>query len=100
LTLADDETDRLLRRAAERSFEIVGEALVRIERDDPATAERISNHRKIIGLRNRLAPGYGKTDHALMWEFIEVFLPRLRLETMALLAEADAMAGEPGGVDQ
>jgi uncharacterized protein with HEPN domain len=79
-TLAEYEADRRLRYAIERSFEIIGEALARIERTDPATAGRITEHRKIIGFRNRLAHGYDATDHALVWQVIQEALPTLKAE--------------------
>ena len=53
-TLAEYERDRRLRPAIERNVEIIGEALIRLERTDPATAARISDYRKIIVFRNRL----------------------------------------------
>ena len=56
-SLADYDADRLLRAAVERQFEIIGEALQRIARTDPATVDRISDYRKIVGFRNRLVHG-------------------------------------------
>jgi uncharacterized protein with HEPN domain len=44
-TVADFASDRLLRQAIERNFEIMGEALLRIERTDPATAARMADFR-------------------------------------------------------
>lgn len=38
-------------RAVERDFEIIGEALSRIKRTDPAVLDRISEHHRIIGFR-------------------------------------------------
>jgi len=56
-TLTEYEGNRLVRSAVERGFEIVGEALLRIERTDPVTAARIIDYRQIIGFRNRLVQG-------------------------------------------
>lgn len=88
-TLAEYEGDLLLRSAVERSFEIIGEALARIERTDPATAGRISEYRKIIGFRNRLAHGYETTDHAVVWAIIQGALPVLKGEVEGLLREVE-----------
>ena len=88
-TLADYEENRRLRYAIERSFEIIGEALLRIERSDPETAARISDYRKIVGFRNRLAHGYDDLDNAQVWEIIRTFLPILRQEVEHLLGEAE-----------
>src|SRR5687768_2849649 len=74
-SLADYEHDRQLRLAVERSFEIVGEALLRLERTDPATAGRITDFRQIIGFRNRLVPGYDVIDHAQVWQIVRGPLP-------------------------
>ena len=54
-TFADFDADLLLRSAVERRFEIIGEALRRLERNDPATVERILGYRTAIDFRNRLA---------------------------------------------
>ena len=89
VTLAAYEGDDLLRAAVERNFEIIGEALLRLERVDPETAARITDHRKIIGFRNRLAHGYDDTDHQQVWEAVHHFLPVLKAEVDQLLHEAD-----------
>jgi uncharacterized protein with HEPN domain len=87
--LADYEGNRRLRYAIERSFEIIGEALLRIERTDPGTAARISDYRKIVGFRNRLAHGYDDLDNPQVWEIIQTFLPILRQEVELLLAREE-----------
>ena len=79
-------SDRMLRRAVERSFEIVGEALSRLSKLDPSLAARVSDHRKIISFRNVLIHGYGQVDDELTWAIIDTHLPVLRRELDALLA--------------
>lgn len=49
--------DELLSAAVERKFEIIGEALTRISKVDPATAQRIPECRAIIGFRDVLIHG-------------------------------------------
>ena len=78
--------DRLLRRAVERSFEIVGEALAQLNKIDPTTATSISDYRKIISFRNVLIHGYGKVDDQLTWSIIETDVPTLRGELDEILA--------------
>jgi len=85
-TLAGYSENTMLRAAVERSFEIIGEALVRLERVDPKTAASISDYRQIIGFRNRLAHNYDDTDHQQVWKIIHDFLPILRQEAEHLLA--------------
>jgi uncharacterized protein with HEPN domain len=89
VSLADYQADRVLRAVVERNFEIVGEAILRLERTDPATVRRISDYRRIIGLRNRLVHGYDAIDHRLIWEIIHQFLPVLKAEVGELLREAE-----------
>ena len=92
LSLADYENALPLRLAIERSFEIIGEALLRLERTDPATAGRLTDYRKAIGFRNRLVHGYDTIDNRQVWEIIHDFLPALKAEVDMLLAEAEAGA--------
>jgi len=75
--------DKMLRRAVEREFEIIGEAMSRIEKFD-STIE-ISSKRQIISLRNRVIHGYDKIDNEIIWGTIVRHLPTLKLEIDNLL---------------
>lgn len=75
------ERDRQFRRAVEREFEIIGEALNRLTQADPTTAARIE------GL-NRIIHGYDAVDDATVWRVVASHLPRLIVEVEALLREA------------
>lgn len=87
VTLPDYQTNRLLKSAVERNFEIIGEALLRLEQYDRPTVERISDYRKVIGFRNRLAHGYDAIDQAVVWGIIMSSLPTLLVEVHALRAQ-------------
>src|SRR5207248_7785337 len=63
--------DKQLRRAVERSFEIIGEALSKLRKVDQPTAEKISDWQAIIGFRNVLIHGYGQVDHAKTWDIVQ-----------------------------
>ena len=82
------EDDRQLRRAVEREFEVIGEALSRLEKGDPATAAGIEDLRRIVGFRNRIIHGYDTIDDATVWGVIEVRLPRLIEQVSDLLEQA------------
>ena len=47
-TFLDYGSEAMLRSAVERQFEIIGEALNRLDHDDAATASRISDKGRII----------------------------------------------------
>ena len=66
-SFADYESDRQFRRAVEREFEIIGEALGRLTFADPATADRIDQLHRIVGFRNRIIHGYDTIDDATVW---------------------------------
>jgi uncharacterized protein with HEPN domain len=80
------EYELMTRLAVERSFEIVGEALYRLERHDPVTAGKISSVRKIIGFRNQIAHGYDTIDFEAVDTVIQEHLSILRREVAELLA--------------
>jgi uncharacterized protein with HEPN domain len=86
-TLDDYRRDRLLRQAIERNFEIIGEAVGRLAKVDPATAARIGQYPEIIAFRNLLIHGYDLVDDAQVWNVIRLNLPTLEAEATALLAE-------------
>jgi len=74
----DFQEDRLLQLAIEREFEIIGEALFRLEKvESEKLADRIPEYRKIIDFRNILAHGYDIIDVAAMWDFVKNRVPEL-----------------------
>lgn len=78
---------RLLRQGVERNFEIIGEALNRLRRDDPETAARIGETPRIVAFRNILAHGYDAIDHEIVWHLIREELPGLLHIVERLLRE-------------
>lgn len=77
----------LLKSAVERQFEIIGEALRRLERYDGSVAGAIPGYRNIIGFRHRIAHGYDDISDELVWEIIDVYLPDLLASVEHLLRE-------------
>lgn len=72
-------------RAVERDFEIIGEALSRIKRTDPAVLNTISEHHRIIGFRNILIHGYDMVDEGIVWNAVKNHLPILIQEIQNIL---------------
>jgi uncharacterized protein with HEPN domain len=70
--------NKMLRRAIEREFEIIGEALNRIDKIAPDLD--ISSKRQIIGMRNRVIHGYDKIDDEIIWGTIIKHLDVLKNE--------------------
>lgn len=87
-TLDEYRGNRLLRQAVERNFEIIGEAVGRIARDDPAIAAQLGPYRQIIAFRNVLIHGYDVVDDEQVWRVIVNELPELERTTVGLLAAA------------
>jgi len=75
--------NKMLRRAVEREFEIIGEAMNRIEKLNPEI--EISSKRQIISMRNRVIHGYDKIDNEIVWGTIVRHLPNLKIEIHNLL---------------
>ena len=84
-TEADYETDKFLRSAVDRQFEIIGEALNRTAKLDAATAFKITGYRRIIDFRNVLIHGYDIIEHGAVWGAVTDHLPLLLREVEALL---------------
>lgn len=75
--------NKMLRRAVEREFEIIGEAMNRIERLNPKI--EISGKKQIINMRNRVIHGYDRIDDEIVWGIIIKHLPTLKAEIYNLL---------------
>jgi len=75
--------NKMLRRAIEREFEIIGEAMTRI--DKLKCSIEITSKRQIIDMRNRVIHGYDKIDNEIVWGTIVRHLPTLKMEIQDLL---------------
>ncbi len=75
--------NKMLRRAIEREFEIIGEAMNRILKIDFEI--KISSSKQIISMRNRVIHGYDKIDNEIIWGIIVRHLPTLKKEIKELL---------------
>jgi uncharacterized protein with HEPN domain len=84
-TFSNYENNALLRSGVERQFEIIGEALNRLTRVDPATAAQISQAHRIIGFRNILVHGYDIVENTVVWDIVEKNIPVLHKEILSLL---------------
>ena len=76
-------SNKMLRRAIEREFEIIGEAMNRIEKVDSSI--NISSKKQIISMRNRVIHGYDKIDNEIVWGIIVRHLPTLKEEIESLI---------------
>ena len=86
-TFEEYTADRWFRRAVEREFEIIGEALNRLDRLAPAVAARVTSLRHIVDFRNRIIHGYDSVDDVIVWRTIQHHLPALKAEVEGLLGE-------------
>lgn len=77
------ENNKLLRRAVECKFEIVGEAINKILRLDRNIA--ITGAKRIVDLRNYVIHSYDKVDNVIIWGIISRDLPILKKEVDILL---------------
>ena len=74
------------KRAVERDFEIIGEALNRIKNTNDQLLKKISEHLRIIAFRNILIHGYDIVDEAIVWQAVTNHLPILVKEIKEMLS--------------
>ena len=84
-TLTEYRQDSMLKSAVERQFEIVGEALNRLYKTDPAIASQIENYNQIIAFRNILIHGYDVIEDAVVWDVVSDYLPELKRQVCEML---------------
>jgi len=80
------QNNPVTKRAVERDFEIIGEALNRIKHTDSELLRQISEHERIIGFRNILIHGYDIVDEAIVWQAATNHLPTLIREVKEILS--------------
>ena len=95
-TLRDYEDRAEFRYAIERCFEVIGEALNRIRKIDPDTANRITGSSQIIGFRNILIHGYASVSDVRTWQTLTDDVPQLLREARELFFEG---GGAPEDLD-
>lgn len=81
------EANKIIRRAAERELEIIGEATNRILKID-STVD-VSNARRIVNLRNWVIHSYDNVDNVIIWGVINKDLPLLRIQVLSLIETLD-----------
>ena len=86
-TLENMRNDRGFRSAVERELQIIGEALIQLNKASPEIAERISEHKRIIHFRHVLVHGYDMIDPAIVWAVLEDKLPVMLDELSDLLPD-------------
>lgn len=77
--------NKLIKRAIEREFEIIGEAMNRILKLDPHI--QIRHAKRIVSLRNHIIHAYDTVVDEIIWGIIINHLPKLEKEVDGLLSE-------------
>ena len=83
------QQDELLRAAVERKFGIIGEALSQLLRSFPLYCNKITMVGDIVAFRNQIVHGYATIRDDMVWEIVQVYLPRLHREIAGLLDEPE-----------
>ncbi len=72
------------RRAVERELEIIGEAVGKLLKINPAIS--ISYARQIIDLRNKVIHAYDSVNNIVIWNIIMNHIPTLKAEVELLIS--------------
>ena len=83
--MANYRENQLVKSAAERNFEIIGEAMSRLARHDPETAANLGDYPRIISFGNMLIYEYDQVNHGQVWRVIKENLPELKERAEILL---------------
>jgi uncharacterized protein with HEPN domain len=77
--------NRVIRRAVEREFTIIGEAVLSLSRMDAEMFEAITQGRRIVDFRNQLTHAYAAINDVVVWGIAVRDVPILRDERQRLL---------------
>lgn len=80
-----------MRAAVERKFGVVGEALSQLLRYFPPYRNKITLVTDIIAFRNQIVHGYATVRDDMVWEIVQIYLPRLQREVTELLQEPNSL---------
>ena len=83
ITFLEYKTNRILKYAVERNFEIIGEALNQALKIDPTLP--FTNKQQIVGMRNRIIHAYDAVDDLLIYDAATQHLKLLKTEIEQLL---------------
>jgi uncharacterized protein with HEPN domain len=84
-TVKDYIEDRAFRSAIERELQIIGEALLQLDKVNPEIARQIPDYLNIIGFRHILVHGYDSLNPTTVWNIIETKLESLKTKVQSLL---------------
>jgi uncharacterized protein with HEPN domain len=76
--------DTLRQRAVERNVEIIGEAVNRVLKIEPAF--QLANAKAIVNTRNKVIHGYDSVTPVFLWGLVINQIPKLKMEIENLLA--------------
>lgn len=82
-SFANFSSNRMLRKAVERSFEIIGEATRRVLHEDAEVP--IRNAKKVVAFRNKISHEYDKLDDETLYSIVITYLPQLKEDVQAIL---------------
>jgi len=91
----DLHADRTFRSAVERELQIVGEALIALNKVQPEIAATIPEYKRIIRFRHVLVHGYDQVDQGVVWNVLESKLPDLIKTLEDLLSNATDTDWDP-----
>lgn len=77
--------DKIRKKATERNFEIIGEAMNRTLKVSPDI--RITNAHRIVALRNIIIHGYDNISDENIWAVVVNHIPILKKEVQTLIQE-------------
>lgn len=83
----DYAEDRPFRSAVERELQIIGEALIQLDKAAPDVAAQIPEYRNIIGFRHVLVHSYDNLHPQTVWNLVQTKLTVLA-ERIKVLLEA------------
>lgn len=87
VSLAQYESNRMVKMATERALITVGEAVNRILHADETI--QISSSKRIVQFRNRITHEYDGIDDTQVWVIIKRYIPQLKNEVDALIQQRE-----------